>query len=446
MPIDPMSTNGTEKPETEDVSPETEDIFHYDPYETIEEMPSDNEFLKAFGAGSDDWDSISAPDYADSNFSSIKNGCDLKGSYSEDKRIELNKTNAEIKRSCTVNKGKSWRDMCGNIDPRTSNTKLWNLVKALDKLKPQGEKCNTILDPNGFNLDNDKAAADLIGDHYRQVSKLNFDSGDKLIETSARHSIHSSRSSDLGDPISYLTLQFVPLNDDYKDVANTKINFRYLLSKLNDNECTKRNLLHPAAKLFDTSGLMSPSLIRIKCLLQELWQVGVGWNEMFSEQLKESWPDKLSNLFLEGIQYVKNSTLHPEKQVIAPLPDIRVEQSAPFSIIGVNFAGPLFVEDCVNKQYILLITCAVTRSVHLELVIDWTTDTFLLAFRRFISRRGLCSVVVSENARTLKLAELEIKLIWTVLNYADVKNFYSTKGIKWKYIVERVVWWGGFYE
>ncbi|CAL1270294.1 unnamed protein product [Larinioides sclopetarius] len=136
----------------------------------------------------------------------------------------------------------------------------------------------------------------------------------------------------------------------------------------------------------------------------------------------------------------------PGTQVIAPLSDIRVEQSAAFTIIGVDFAGPLFVKDTNSKQYILLITCAVTRSVHLELVGDMTTDTFLLAFRRFISRRGLCSVVISDNARTFKRAELEIKLIWNVLNHPDVKNFYSSNGIKWQYIVERAAWWGGFYE
>ncbi|GBM13210.1 hypothetical protein AVEN_187982-1 [Araneus ventricosus] len=136
----------------------------------------------------------------------------------------------------------------------------------------------------------------------------------------------------------------------------------------------------------------------------------------------------------------------PGTQVIAPLPDIRVEQSAPFTIIGVDFAGPLFVKDTNAKHYILLITCAVTRSVHLELVGDKTTDTFLLAFRRFISRRGLCSVVISDNARTFKRAELEIKRIWNILNHPDVKNFYSFNGIKWQYIVERAVWWGGFYE
>ncbi|XP_055928673.1 uncharacterized protein LOC129959808 [Argiope bruennichi] len=43
------------------------------------------------------------------------------------------------------------------------------------------------------------------------------------------------------------------------------LDLRSLLSNLNDNECTKRNVLHTAAKLFDPSGFISPFLIRIKC-------------------------------------------------------------------------------------------------------------------------------------------------------------------------------------
>ncbi|GFQ76309.1 integrase catalytic domain-containing protein [Trichonephila clavata] len=90
-------------------------------------------------------------------------------------------------------------------------------------------------------------------------------------------------------------------------------------------------------------------------------------------------------------------------QVIAPLPDVRVTEPPPFSVVGFDFAGPLFVKDSDAKQYTLLITCAVTRSVHLELVDNVTTDTFLLAFRRFIARRGLCSMVISENTRTFNV-------------------------------------------
>ncbi|GFS60098.1 integrase catalytic domain-containing protein [Trichonephila clavipes] len=107
---------------------------------------------------------------------------------------------------------------------------------------------------------------------------------------------------------------------------------------------------------------------------------------------------------------------------MAPLPDVRVTESTPFSVVGIDFAGPLFVKDNDAKQYILLITCAVARSIHLELVGSMTTDTFLLAFRRFVARRGLCSIVISDNARTFKCAELEFQQMWKVLKYTDVKK------------------------
>ncbi|GFU32840.1 integrase catalytic domain-containing protein [Trichonephila clavipes] len=139
----------------------------------------------------------------------------------------------------------------------------------------------------------------------------------------------------------------------------------------------------------------------------------------------------------------KRFNSNPGSQVTAPLPDIRVTD---VTVVGHDFAGPLFVKDNDAKQYILLITCAVTRSIHLGLVGSVTTDTFLLVFRRFVARRCLCSMVISDNARTFKRAELELQQMWEVLNHADVKNFYSAHSIKWNYIVERAVWWGGFYE
>ncbi|GFT07299.1 uncharacterized protein TNCV_1417081 [Trichonephila clavipes] len=72
---------------------------------------------------------------------------------------------------------------------------------------------------------------------------------------------------------------------------------------------------------------------------------------------------------------------NPGSQVIAPLPDVRVTESPPFAVVGTDFAEPLFVKDSDAKQYILLITCAVTRSIHLELVGSMTTEThFCLPF------------------------------------------------------------------
>jgi hypothetical protein len=86
----------------------------------------------------------------------------------------------------------------------------------------------------------------------------------------------------------------------------------------------------------------------------------------------------------------------------APLPKIRVQERAPFAVTGVDFGGPLYVRTQLGeaKTYICLFTCAVTRSVHLEIVSDLSEEKFLLAFRRFSSRKSLPLTMISDNAST----------------------------------------------
>ncbi|GFQ81880.1 integrase catalytic domain-containing protein [Trichonephila clavata] len=56
------------------------------------------------------------------------------------------------------------------------------------------------------------------------------------------------------------------------------------------------------------------------------------------------------------------------------------------------------------------------------------------------------SIPVQDNARTFTRAEIELRRLWTIINHLDVKEFCASKGVKWKYIIERGAWWGGFYE
>ena len=122
-------------------------------------------------------------------------------------------------------------------------------------------------------------------------------------------------------------------------------------------------------------------------------------------------------------------------QMVAPLPGSRVSRSPPFSVIGIDYAGPLYCADLDGqKSYILLITCAVTRAIHLELVPSLSLSDFMLAFRRFVSRRGLPSIIYSDNAKTFIGAPQEIL------------RYYGCSGLKWRFIAPRAPWWGGFYE
>lgn len=96
--------------------------------------------------------------------------------------------------------------------------------------------------------------------------------------------------------------------------------------------------------------------------------------------------------------------LRPASAPVAPLPGDRVRRSDPFEVVGIDFAGPLYArtEGSSAKVYIALFSCAVTRALHLELVSRLSSEAFLLALRRFTSRRGLPAVIYTDNAELSK--------------------------------------------
>ena len=134
-----------------------------------------------------------------------------------------------------------------------------------------------------------------------------------------------------------------------------------------------------------------------------------------------------------------------------PLPKPRVLQSRAFQFTGIDYAGPLYVRDQGNrtssKVYVCLFTCAAIRAVHLELVEDQTTQAFLKAFRRFISRRGVPECIISDNAKTFKAGAQELQTMKNQVLKPDAsQQFLANHNITWKFITERAPWWGGFYE
>ena len=119
----------------------------------------------------------------------------------------------------------------------------------------------------------------------------------------------------------------------------------------------------------------------------------------------------------------------------APLPRDRVTRAPPFAVTGVDFAGPIFAVDCPRQKfYVCLFTCAVTRAVHLELTGSLTQAEFLMALRRFAARRGLPSVMYSDNARTFTGAD------------AMMQRYFGHLAPQWRFIVPRSPWWGGWWE
>ncbi|VDO30809.1 unnamed protein product [Heligmosomoides polygyrus] len=132
------------------------------------------------------------------------------------------------------------------------------------------------------------------------------------------------------------------------------------------------------------------------------------------------------------------------------LPSERVTQSRPFENTGLDYFGPLTIrtEDSPeHKVWVCLFTCMSTRAIHLELVMNNSTTHFLLAFRRFISRRGTPSLVLSDNAPTFKLGRHVLANELTQFREEKaVLDFSTAAGFEWRFITPLSPWKGGFYE
>ena len=94
----------------------------------------------------------------------------------------------------------------------------------------------------------------------------------------------------------------------------------------------------------------------------------------------------------------------PCQQKMAPLPAERVQVAPPFTNVGLDFMGPLYLKikekektGQTSKAYVCIFICEDTRAVHLELTNNMTTEEFLLAYRRMVNRRGMSSTIRSDN-------------------------------------------------
>ena len=80
----------------------------------------------------------------------------------------------------------------------------------------------------------------------------------------------------------------------------------------------------------------------------------------------------------------------PMEQKMSDLPEARVSQSEPFTMVGCDAFGPFHVKNGRKqcKRYGLIFTCLYSRAVHLEMAYELSTDSFINAYRRFVSIRG----------------------------------------------------------
>src|SRR5436190_7546080 len=107
-----------------------------------------------------------------------------------------------------------------------------------------------------------------------------------------------------------------------------------------------------------------------------------------------------------------------QDQKMGNLPKLRVNPARAFLHVGVDYCGPILTKvskrrnATIVKSYVAVFICLTTKAVHLEAVSELNTEAFLAALRRFISRRGICETICSDNGRNFVVANRELKELY----------------------------------
>nr|XP_012145447.1 PREDICTED: uncharacterized protein LOC100881684 [Megachile rotundata] len=137
-------------------------------------------------------------------------------------------------------------------------------------------------------------------------------------------------------------------------------------------------------------------------------------------------------------------------------PKERVTFTRPFLKIGVDYCGPFFIKEKKFrntkkiKSYVSVFVCLTTKAIHLELVGDLTTDSFIAALRRLFARRGKATDIYSDNATNFVGANRTLKELHNAI-FADskddiIKQFLANQRINWHFIPPRAPHFGGIWE
>lgn len=125
----------------------------------------------------------------------------------------------------------------------------------------------------------------------------------------------------------------------------------------------------------------------------------------------------------------------------ASLPEDRVKTALAFQVTGVDLAGPMILRNR-SKCWMVLFTCAVYRCVHLELVSALSTEDFLMALWRFISRRGRPTKIYSDNGTNFVGADN----LFRQLDWKRIEHETQVHRIQWQFNPPSAAWWGGWWE
>ncbi|XP_075163077.1 uncharacterized protein LOC142235702 [Haematobia irritans] len=182
-------------------------------------------------------------------------------------------------------------------------------------------------------------------------------------------------------------------------------------------------------------------------------------NNLLMRSLREEYYiSRLRSAIRKCIRECKVCTIYKHKiqtQLMAALPRERSSFSLPFTYTGLDFAGPFSVKisnvrnAVFQKSYVCVFVCFSTKALHLELCSDLSTDSFMAAFTRFVSRRGLPNKIMSDNGTNFvgadKRLQYEFQQFLREVS-GDISSKHVFQNFRWEFIPPNAPHIGGLWE
>ena len=236
---------------------------------------------------------------------------------------------------------------------------------------------------------------------FKHWSSLNHSQSPEFVSClNAKHLLQSTR-------ITLKTIQNELFVNEFNSLQyNRDVNNKKMLQLqpiiMNNLICVGGRLKHCNVPENFKHQIILPNHHVVKLLVQHLHEENhhCGREQLMSTVREKFWiingraviRDVINNCLI-----CKRRRIKPQTHLMAELPAERTSfDEAAFTFTGVDYFGRITIKQSkktrstkgMDKRYGVVFTCLTFRAVHLKVAGDLSTDSFIMALKRFIARRG----------------------------------------------------------
>ncbi|XP_059048262.1 uncharacterized protein LOC131843606 [Achroia grisella] len=144
----------------------------------------------------------------------------------------------------------------------------------------------------------------------------------------------------------------------------------------------------------------------------------------------------------------------PCQPSMGDLPVERLQSGRCFQTTGIDFGGPFMLKESrrrnarTYKAWICLFICLSVKAVHLEVVTELSTEAFLAALDRFVSRRNICHKIISDCGTNFVGSNRYLNEMYKMFyeNRRDISDGLAVRRIRWEFNPPGSPHFGGIFE